>query len=227
LPEDDRWVRFHSLPEWKRHAESDAEYATILLRHHSVLDELGAAGRCYVISGSPTHTLVFVDEATGEKTYVNFANRPLPLEPEPIIAYLPGARLWGTYEYVQDDRHYDVYASQLNHPSQELDDFLLAVADDVVEEVIIGPPDLAWLYLPYDGGADVIASSSAERDRLRTKFAAWLPTDPAPADPLAGWKRARGSKLPPRSKTRQRRDPAAAPRWHARFALEARLPLGE
>ena len=36
----DRWVRFHSLPESKRHAESPDEYDEILRRHRTVLREL-------------------------------------------------------------------------------------------------------------------------------------------------------------------------------------------
>ncbi|WP_420877217.1 DUF3885 domain-containing protein [Streptomyces mutomycini] len=37
----DRWVRFHSLPGAKRYPESDGEYAIMLDRHHTVLNELG------------------------------------------------------------------------------------------------------------------------------------------------------------------------------------------
>lgn len=36
----EQWVRFHSLPESKRYAESDDEYAEILRRHRTVLREL-------------------------------------------------------------------------------------------------------------------------------------------------------------------------------------------
>lgn len=36
----DQWVRFHSLPESRRYADSDAEYAEILRRHRTVLREL-------------------------------------------------------------------------------------------------------------------------------------------------------------------------------------------
>ena len=52
----DRWVRFHSLPESKRYPDSEDEYATVLARHHAVLDELGLHGRCYVLS------MLFADE---------------------------------------------------------------------------------------------------------------------------------------------------------------------
>lgn len=36
----DRWVRFHSLPEFKRYAETPAEYEEVVRRHRAVLAEL-------------------------------------------------------------------------------------------------------------------------------------------------------------------------------------------
>ena len=55
---------------------------------------------------------------------------------------------------------------------------LRAVADWKIADVILGPADLRWLYHPYDGGADVIAASSEERDRLKVEFADWLSSHP-------------------------------------------------
>jgi hypothetical protein len=42
----------------------------------------------------------------------------------------------------------------------------------------IADPELAWLYCPYDGGADVLLGSEAERDALKARHAAWLSTYP-------------------------------------------------
>ncbi|WP_431676246.1 DUF3885 domain-containing protein [Kitasatospora sp. KL5] len=41
-PYRDVWVRFHSLPESKRYAEDEHEYAIVLDRYNTVLDELFA-----------------------------------------------------------------------------------------------------------------------------------------------------------------------------------------
>ncbi|MCJ0874668.1 hypothetical protein [Streptomyces sp. AP-93] len=43
----DRWVRFHSLPESKRYAEDEAEYAVLLNRYNTVLDDLFSGGRTW------------------------------------------------------------------------------------------------------------------------------------------------------------------------------------
>ncbi|WP_446687042.1 DUF3885 domain-containing protein [Planotetraspora thailandica] len=55
-----------------------------------------------------------------------------------------------------------------------VDTLLRAVADDEISGVILGPPDLRWPYHPYDGGADVILSTRAERDALKERHRAWL-----------------------------------------------------
>ena len=41
----ERWVRFHSLPESKRYAESEDEEAEVLRRHLTLLDELTLAAK--------------------------------------------------------------------------------------------------------------------------------------------------------------------------------------
>jgi hypothetical protein len=46
----DRWVRFHSLPGAKRYAETEEEYAIVLDRYNTVLDELFAGEDVYVVT---------------------------------------------------------------------------------------------------------------------------------------------------------------------------------
>lgn len=53
------------------------------------------------------------------------------------------------------------------------------VADDELGNVIISPMDLRWFYHPYDGGADVILPSTADRDRLRDRHRDWLSSQPS------------------------------------------------
>ncbi len=59
-----------------------------------------------------------------------------------------------------------------------VDELLRAVADDEIAGVILGPPDLRWLYHSYDGGADVIAPTRAERDALKERHRDWLSAHP-------------------------------------------------
>jgi hypothetical protein len=55
--ERDRWVRFHSLPESKRYPDTEDEWAIVLDRYNTVLDELFAGLDVYLAtsnwSGTP------------------------------------------------------------------------------------------------------------------------------------------------------------------------------
>lgn len=51
------------------------------------------------------------------------------------------------------------------------------MADDECR-VVIGASDLAWLYCPYDGGANVLLPSPVERDALKDRHADWLSSHP-------------------------------------------------
>jgi hypothetical protein len=71
-----------------------------------------------------------------------------------------------------------IHATESHQPSEELDALIRAVVDEQLVGMIIVPPSGAWLYHPYDGGADVIAQSPHARDALRERFGAWLSTHP-------------------------------------------------
>jgi hypothetical protein len=163
----DRWVRFHSLPGSKRYAESPAEYDEIsgglrrlLRRHRTVLHEL---------HGSDDFRALHVIAADWDwrDLSAGWSKRRLP-----------GAWPWRSSP-VDDDpdagRNYFWSASDL--AGQQLDALLLAVADDQCR-VIIGAPDLAWLYCPYDGGADVLLPTVVERDTLKERHSDWLSSHP-------------------------------------------------
>jgi len=155
-----RWVRFHSLPESKRYAESDAEYEEILRRHRTVLRELHGS--------DDLHTLHFIAADWGwHDLAAGWSKRRLP-------------RAWPWRSSPADDdpdagRNYFWAASGLSN--DEIDALLIAVADDECR-VAISASDLAWLYCPYDGGADVLLPSPVERDALKDRHTDWLSSHP-------------------------------------------------
>ena len=59
-----------------------------------------------------------------------------------------------------------------------LDPVLRAVADGILADVMIAPPDLSWIYHPYDGGADVLLPTNSQRDRIRERHRDWLSAHP-------------------------------------------------
>ena len=54
-----------------------------------------------------------------------------------------------------------------------LDALLLSAAEDEAH-FLLAEPHLDWLYCPYDGGVDVLLSSTAKRDELRDRHGDWL-----------------------------------------------------
>lgn len=164
----DFWVRFHSLPESRRHARDDADYDELLARHFTLLDELNSS------VSAP-------DEGLRVVTVSWSASPHRSGRPPALVSAVPEATHWQSLPYHLDGSdpvlaHLHVSATAADPDA--LRALLLLVADDGAADVIIGPPDLSWLYHPYDGGGDVIAPDPATRDRLRNRYADWLPRNP-------------------------------------------------
>jgi hypothetical protein len=160
----ENWVRFHSLPGSQRYANSDAEYAELLHRHNTVIDELVAE------SASPD-VLAF--------TCAWSDTEPVVALNDEISTARPGAVWWTSVPPERtDDVWNHIYVESLIWVPGVLDDLIRLAADDVVIDVIIAPADLAWLVAPYDGGFDVIAATPYKRRELRRRHREWLSTHP-------------------------------------------------
>ncbi|WP_260478175.1 hypothetical protein [Nonomuraea sp. WAC 01424] len=157
-------MRFHSLPESKRYADTAAEYQILLERHNTVLTELFADHLVHIVTKS------FVPDE-GVEVFS-------PIDPH---ALNPGSRPWTR---LREDDDADPGGTMHLHVSERrwkpgsVDPLLLAVADDECADVIIMDIDLRRLYHPYDGGADVILAGPQERDALKAAHADWLSTHP-------------------------------------------------
>ncbi|WP_052336746.1 DUF3885 domain-containing protein [Nocardioides alkalitolerans] len=154
-----RWVRFHSLPESKRYPESAAERAEVVRRHRDVLADLHAAdGELVVVLGS-------------------WSPRPRPrVRERPAFALEPTS--WRSFVHDRDAGGRDwwthLFVALAPAAGAAIDDLLLLVADELDADVILTDSTLAWLYHPYDGGADVIAASVEERAALADRHASWV-----------------------------------------------------
>jgi len=157
-----RWVRFHSLPGSKRYPEGEDEYATVMDRHNRILGDLLGTGQAVVLL------------TTG------YSDTPTPAPPPPELRLLdPQARHWrGVPLHEQDGftepSYWHVFASEWAWEPGLFDPVVRLVADDVVCNVMVVPPDCRWLLHPYDGGMDVIAESPEARGRLRAAHRDWL-----------------------------------------------------
>jgi hypothetical protein len=159
----DRWVRFHSLPSSKRYSENEAELATVLERHNRVLGELARPGQ------------------TVNLLTTGWSDTSEPVRPEPELSELdPLALPWRTIAMHQgpdnfpEPSYWHVYESSHRWLPGTFDAIVRLIAIDALANVMIVAPDCRWLLHPYDGGMDVIAESSAARDRLKDRFPDWL-----------------------------------------------------
>ena len=163
----DRWVRFHSLPGSKRYPETEAEETIMLHRHETVLSELSPDGRLLVLSTAWTDAVV-----------------PLPSPPRwpPHQARTASdPSFWRTLPPSEElgECFTHLFFEICPWPFAGLHGLLHAVAHEEIPRVVLGPLELSWLYLPYDGGADVITPTTAERDALRERHADWLSQQPS------------------------------------------------
>ncbi|MFD4990834.1 hypothetical protein ACFWH7_03710 [Cellulosimicrobium cellulans] len=157
----DRWVRFHSLPESKRYAENATDYEEILRRHRTVLYELLGSADSRALHG----LYVIGVDWDWRDLAAGWTKR-----------HLPGAWPWRSSAPNGDDGHHYFWAAS-DPPEPEIDALLLGAADDQCH-IVIGAHDLSWLYCPYDGGADVLLPSKAERDALKERHTDWLSSYP-------------------------------------------------
>lgn len=161
----DRWVRFHSLPGSKRYPETAAEYATVLERYNTVLDELFVGTDVFVMT-------------------MDWAAPPdgVCVPAERGVLHPAGVRWWTRQDRDDPDAefHLDTHLYVDRRPWERgcIDPLLRAVADDVLGQVYVTDTELRRIHHPYDGGADVILTTPKERDRLRGLHTDWLSSHP-------------------------------------------------
>ncbi|MFI2363005.1 hypothetical protein [Promicromonospora sp. NPDC019610] len=161
----ERWVRFHSLPDSQRYAGCEDEYEILLDRHFQVLAALRDDDDSDLVA---IHLRCdaegrFSAEAEFRKVAAEWA-------------------LWRTFESEVDgdpDVALQQYAFVQRLPlAREVLDPLLRRTADGVDATVFTNEAVDWIYAPYDGGADVIAPTLADRDHLREEYADWLSIHP-------------------------------------------------
>lgn len=160
----DRWLRIHTLPELKRYPDNDEEIAEILRRHDTLLAD---------VMGASPFVLVLTDDME---------------TPEPVPShvwlreYYPDSQPFATItmEGGTEYEHYlHFFMVTRTWIPGTFDDLLRLVAKDVANNVLFVRLDIAHIYAPYDGGADIILESSPARDTMRQRYASWLSAHPA------------------------------------------------
>lgn len=156
---DERWVRFHSLPESKQWADTHDERLEILYRHSTALRELVEQYGC-------TELIVIVQDYNTNDLFGGWTKK-----------HLPGSWPWTSWRDPEDDEGdpfaYYYWVAPMKSIG-ELNELFLLVAENT-GNAMITDCQMKWLYIPYDGGADVYLPSSTERDEFRDRHPEWRP----------------------------------------------------
>ncbi len=155
----DRWVRFHTLPAGRRYPTTPSEYREVLHRYNTVLSGL-------------------LGESQPAATYlvtVEYGDGDLAAGREPIrVGLHPDALAWMPVADPADpDLVYRLHVSKKQFVPGDLDGLFRYAAEDLTTDVVVADESLSRLFHPYDGGMDVIAASTGERDRLAARFSSW------------------------------------------------------
>lgn len=153
-----RWVRFHSLPDGKRYAETDDEELEVLHRHNAVASALLGDDEPIVVL------------ATG---YSDTEVPVAPADPPAVLAALELVHL-DTRAVEDPGLYWHFWAAPTRWRPGRFDDLLTRIARDEIQNVLLINPDRRCVYHPYDGGADVLAADMFMCDSLRRDFRPWL-----------------------------------------------------
>jgi hypothetical protein len=168
----DRWFRFHSLPDSKRYADNKAEIEELLMRQNTVLlDVIGKDAECVLVAGDWSESADEVMNYSECPILARFMKYSLPsiskqdFDPEP-----------------EDDDFTPVYLRLAygHHTLQEdsLNEVLLCVADEQISNFFVVDFNKSRIFAPYDGGVDIVLRNNLERDEFRDKYSKWLSKRP-------------------------------------------------
>lgn len=159
---NERWVRFHSLPESKRYPENELEYKEIFHRHNTVLAELAR---------SSSSVFVVLPEYSENETALHPSKE--------FRAIFPNSEYWRTIDQLEEcGVYWHLHVAKVQIPSEKLNTIFRLVANDEVRNVLIVLPKDRSVFHPYDGGADIIMASTEAINKLKKKHQAWLSNHP-------------------------------------------------
>jgi len=154
---DQRWVRFHSLPDSQRYPNDDAEMNAIIHRHNEILLSVFISGEQLQVM-----QMAWSDESSAQ-------------------VKADGFTYWRDVLPDEDDldcvNH--LYVRSMPWATGALDWAIAAAANDELYGFMVIGVDSRAIYHPYDGGLDLILSTTDERDALKDQYASYLSSHPA------------------------------------------------
>jgi hypothetical protein len=166
-----RWFRIHSLPESKRYANNETEWAILLNRQNTVISNL---------LGNNTNIVLVTGEYRWDNTLQSEPDLTLESISElPSLASLDftPASLIDLHQINPEDYDlgnlYQPMFSEQIWQNSKFDNLLKDIADDRIRVIFVAL-DTEYLIAPYDGGIDFILPDTETRNTYRDKYKEWL-----------------------------------------------------
>ena len=161
----ERWFRIHSLPNSKRYAETDAEWAILLQRQNALITDLfGEAEQVILVTGAykrrNERRVHLVKKNPILKTY------PFKILPE---MDLPASKS----EYYDEGMAYRPAFAEALWQSEKFDNLLRGIANDELRVFFVSAQKNV-IIAPYDGGVDVVLKDTEIKNAYKIKCKNWL-----------------------------------------------------
>ncbi len=151
-----RWIRFHALPDAKRYADTALERKTIIERANKLADELlGNNSECWLVGSCEA----WDDEGNGA---VNNLRKRYSLE---------YAFDWS--EVLEGEEQHSFHVKRVTWVSNQFDDIFESIAEDRERALFVNTTTNA-VFAPYDGGYDLITNGRTHVENLKHKFSHWM-----------------------------------------------------
>lgn len=162
------WVRFHSLPESKRYADTDAEWRELLARQNELAAAvLGEDRACWLVQSCW--------ERHPDDSAFRGVNDPFQavadygLEPALVTVREPDTEF---------EQRWEACVSLTTWSSGRFDQLLRQIADDEAAPTLWFSSDIGAVFAPYDGGVDLFLPNESAVTELTEQHPDWLSSYP-------------------------------------------------
>jgi hypothetical protein len=162
----ERWLRIHSLPDAKRYADTEEEWAILLERQNTVFaDLMPQNAKICIVSGTYSN-----EEKVFEKDVFDELPYHKTLKFKELDALNMG-KISGDW-YDESTRFTPCFAEE-KYALNKFDSILKSIANDERRLFFLDPKSNR-IIAPYDGGVDIIFESEGPLSIFRKKYENWV-----------------------------------------------------
>ena len=150
------WFRIHYLPQSKRYPENETEYSIILDRYNNIATKiLTNNSECWFVTcrfkiDNEFDFNLVIQEIQHESI---FFSMEINLDEDETVLIYSTRVVWETNKY---------------------DQYLRCVIDEKCGHSFFVNTKSKRIFVPYDGGADLILENSLARDEVKQEYSDWL-----------------------------------------------------